>query len=88
MRTALFLTSGLLLMASLLILAKLFSENFPSAPTWALALGLSLCLAATGANMWIGVAKAGYSVAEEVPILLLLFAVPAAAAVLVRWRYL
>jgi hypothetical protein len=88
MRTALFLTSGLLLMASLLILAKLFSEHFPSAPTWALALGLSLWLAATGANMWIGVAKAGYSVAEELPILLLLFAVPSAAAVLGRWRFL
>jgi hypothetical protein len=88
MRTALFLTSGLLLMASLLILAKLFSEHFPSAPTWALALGLSLWLAATGANMWLGVAKADYSVAEELPILLLLFAVPAAAAVLVRWRFL
>jgi hypothetical protein len=88
MRTALFLTSGLLLMASLLILAKLFSEHFPSAPTWALALGLSLWLAGTGANMWIGVAKAGYSAAEELPILLLLFAVPAAVAVLVRWRFL
>lgn len=88
MRTALFLTSGLLLVASLLILAKLFSEHFPSAPTWALALGLSLWLAATVANMWIGVAKAGYSVAEELPILLLLFAVPAAAAVFARWRFL
>jgi hypothetical protein len=88
MRTLLFLTSGLLLMASLLILAKLFSEHFPSASNWALALGLCLWLAATGANMWIGVSKAGYGVAEELPILLLLFAVPAAAAVLVRWRLL
>lgn len=88
MRTVLFLAAGLLLMASLLILAKLFSEHFPSAPNWALALGLSLWLAVTAANMWIGVSKAGYSVAEELPILLLLFVVPAAAAVLVRWRFL
>jgi hypothetical protein len=88
MRTALFLLSGLLLMASLLIVAKLFSEHFPSAPNWALALGLTLWLAATGANMWIGVAKAGYSAAEELPILLLLFAVPAAVALLARWRLL
>lgn len=88
MRTALFLTSGLLLMASLLIVAKLFSEHFPSAPNWALALGLSLWLAATGANMWVGVAKAGYSITDELPILLLLFAVPAAVAVLVRWRFI
>lgn len=88
MRTILFLTSGLFLMASLLIAAKLFAEHVPSAPSWALALGLTLWLAATGANMWIGVSKAGYSVSEELPILLLLFAVPSVAAVLVRWRFL
>ncbi|RYG57423.1 hypothetical protein EON80_28280, partial [bacterium] len=29
------------------------------------------------ANMWIGVAKAGYSVRDEFPILLLVFSVPA-----------
>ena len=88
MRTVLFLTAGLLLMASLLIVARLFSEHFPSAPAWALAVGLSLWLAITVANMWMGVSKAGYSVVEELPILLLLFLVPAIAAVLVRWRFL
>ena len=88
MRTILFLPSGLLLMASLLIVAKLFSEHFPAALNCAVALGLSLWLATTAANMWIGVSKAGYSVADELPILLLLFAIPAAAAVLVRWRFL
>ena len=88
MRTILFLVSGLLLMSSFLIVAKLFSEHFSSAPNWALALGLGLWLAVTGANMWIGVSKAGYSVAEELPILALLFLMPAAAAILVRWRFL
>lgn len=88
MRTTLFLTSGCLLMASLLIAAKLFAEHFPSAPNWALALGLSLWLATTGTDMWIGVSKAGYSPADELPILLLLFAVPTVAAVLIRWRFL
>jgi hypothetical protein len=88
MRTILFLTAGLLLMASLLIVAKLFSEHFPAAPNGLIALGLGLWLAVTAANMWIGVSRAGYSVAEELPILLLLFAVPAAAAMLVRWRFL
>lgn len=88
MRTILFLVSGLLLMASLLIAGRMFSEHFPSAPNWALALGLGLWLAVTGANMWIGASKAGYSVGEELPILALLFLVPAAAAVLVRWRFL
>ena len=66
----------------------LFSQHFPSAPNWAVGLGLSLWLAVTAANVWVGVSRAGYSVADELPILLLLFAVPAAAAVLVRWRFL
>lgn len=86
MRTTLFLVAGLLLMASLLIVSKLFSEHFPSAPNWALASGLTIWLGITGVNMWVGVSKAGYSAAEELPILLLLFAVPAAVAALVRWR--
>jgi hypothetical protein len=65
---------------------KLFLEHFPSAPNWALTASLALWLAITGANMWIGVSKVGYSVAEELPALVLLFAVPT-AAVLVRWRF-
>lgn len=88
MRTALFLLSGLLLMTSLLIPARLFSGHFPAAPNWALALGLCLWLGITSFNLWVGVNRAGYSVGEELPILLLLFAVPAAAAILVRWRFL
>ena len=48
MRMILFLVSGLLLMSSFLIVAKLFSEHFPSAPNWTLALGLGLWLAVTG----------------------------------------
>ena len=36
--------------------------------------------------MWVGVAKAGYSTAEEPPILLLLFGIPAAVAVVLKWK--
>jgi len=35
--------------------------------------------------MWVGVAKAGYSVSEEAPVFAIVFAVPAAAAVLAWW---
>ena len=37
-------------------------------------------------NMWVGVAHAGYSVREEAPILLLVFAVPAVAAAVAVWQ--
>ena len=43
-------------------------------------------LIAAAVNMYIGVTKAGYSVAEEAPIFLLVFAVPAAVALIVLWR--
>jgi hypothetical protein len=37
-------------------------------------------------NMWVGVSRAGYSVAEELPIFMLIFAIPAAIAGLVWWK--
>jgi hypothetical protein len=40
------------------------------------------------ANMWVGVTKAGYSFSEELPIFLLIFGVPAAAAILAKWKLL
>ena len=46
----------------------------------------ALWLVAAGINMWVGVSKAGYSVAEEAPIFLVVFAVPTAVALLVLWR--
>lgn len=38
-------------------------------------------------NMWVGVTKAGYTVMQELPILLVVFAVPAALALLVTWQF-
>ena len=37
-------------------------------------------------NLWVGVAHAGYTLRDEAPILLLVFAVPAAVAGLVAWK--
>jgi hypothetical protein len=38
-------------------------------------------------NLWIGVAKAGYSIKEELPIALLVFAPPAAIAICLRYFF-
>ena len=48
---------------------------------------LPVWLAAAAVNMWLGVATAGYSVREELPIFLLIFAVPAAAAGFAWWKF-
>jgi hypothetical protein len=47
---------------------------------------LPLWLVGTGLNMYLGVKRAGYSVADEAPIALVVFAIPAAAALVTWWR--
>ena len=88
MRTPLFLLAGFLLLAAALLLGRLFSSNYPGATLTATTAYVALWLIIAGVNMWVGVAKAGYSVAEELPIFLLIFAVPAAVAVLLKWKVL
>lgn len=88
MRTGLFLLAGFLLLGAAAVLARLFAHNYPSAPAVTTGAFLLLWLALTGFNMWVGVARAGYSVAEELPILLLLFGIPAALAVVLKWKVL
>lgn len=87
MRTAIILAVGLLLFVAISMFSKLFSEYYPSATTWGVSIFLAVWLLATGFNLWVGVNKAGYSVAEELPIMLLLFLVPAVIAVIVKWKF-
>jgi hypothetical protein len=86
MRTLLFLLGGLLLLAAFLLLAKLFSVSFADATRWATVAYIALWLVIAAANMWIGVARAGYSVAEELPIFVLIFGLPTAVALLLKWK--
>ncbi len=62
MRTLLFMISGLLLVAAFLLLGKLFSSHYPDATRWATVAYVVVWFMVAGANMWVGVAKAGYSV--------------------------
>ncbi len=86
MRTAVILLSGLLVFAGLFFYSRLFTQHYPGAVTWATGGFIAFWLAATAFNLWVGVTHAGYSVREELPIMLVLFAVPAAIALAVRWK--
>ena len=88
MRTVLFLAAGFLLRGACLLIGRLFSTQFPDALRWSTWTFVVVWLAVAALNMWTGVAKAGYSLGEELPIFLLIFAVPAAAAILIKWRFL
>ena len=88
MRTLLFLVVGLLLLAACLLLGRLFAGSYPSATELATIAFISLWLAIAGANLWVGVAKAGYTITDELPIFLLVFGVPALIAVVVKVKFL
>lgn len=88
MRTGLFLLAGFLLLAASLILGRLFSANYPGAQSTAIVVYIALWCVIAAANMWIGVAKAGYSVAEEIPIFALIFLLPAVIGILLKWKVL
>ena len=83
MRTAIIIAAGLVLAA-----VFVFGGRFLGQTT---ALGakifIPLWFIAAAVNMWMGVARAGYSFMEELPIFLVIFAVPAAAAGFVWWKY-
>ena len=86
MRTLIIIVAGLgILGVSALVGWK--AGGGPSVIT-AARLFIPIWLVAAAVNMWIGVSKAGYSVAEEFPVFLVIFLVPAAAAGFLWWRHL
>jgi hypothetical protein len=87
MRTALFLCVGFLLLAACLVLGRLFSANYPGATYVATLTFISLWLIISAFNLWVGVSKAGYSFGDELPIFLLIFAVPGIVAIILKWRF-
>jgi hypothetical protein len=84
MRTALIILGGLLLWGVCLWAARLAGAS-PKPATLVFAV---LWFAVAAANMWFGVARAGYGVREDAPIFLLIFTLPVAVAAIVRWKFL
>ncbi|MCM2394497.1 hypothetical protein NBH19_00215 [Rhizobium sp. S95] len=87
MHMLLVISAGILLLGVFALFGKLWGGDAAGialaaryfVPVW-------LLVALT--NMWVGVTKAGYGVSEELPILLVVFAVPAAIAGFAAWLLL
>jgi hypothetical protein len=80
------IAGGLVLLGLFLLAGRLLGAGAPvagmaTAARWF----IPVWLIGAVINMWIGVARAGYSVAEEAPIFAVVFAVPAVVALLVAW---
>ncbi|MGO4259935.1 hypothetical protein [Lysobacter sp. TAB13] len=86
MHTILVILGGFVLMALCLLGGRIFGGAGVASLIAGLKLFLPLWLLGAGINMYIGVARAGYSVGEELPIFLLIYAIPAAVAGLLWWR--
>ncbi|WP_439574582.1 hypothetical protein [Phreatobacter sp.] len=82
MHTVMVISAGLLLLAATAIVVRRAGADGWMIPK----IVLPLWLLASLVNMWVGVTRAGYSVAVETPILLLVFGVPALAALAAGWR--
>ena len=88
MRTTIIILGGFALWAVCLGLAKLLASTSTSTMTLATAAFVALWFVAAAWNLWVGVSRAGYSFQEELPIFLLIFLLPAAVAVFVKWKFL
>ena len=86
MHTIKVIAGGLALLAVCLLVGRWLGPTPALGLAKAAKIFLPLWLIGAGINMWIGVSKAGYTVAEEAPVFLMVFAVPAGVALLLLWK--
>jgi len=87
MRTAIIILGGFVLLGLCVLVGRWLGGDNTKAMVVAVQVFIPIWLAAAGINMWIGVSQAGYSVAEELPIFLMIFALPAVPAAFVWWKF-
>ena len=86
MRTVLIIVGGLLLLGVFVLAGRLLGSGTNQSMVTAIKIFVAVWFVAALVNMWIGVYRAGYSVAEELPIFLAIFLVPGIVAALIWWK--
>ncbi len=84
MHTIKVIAAGLFVCAGIMLLSKLWTTT-KSLTGAALSVFLAIWLIISVVNLWIGVYRAGYSIADELPIFALAFSVPAIASLFAAW---
>jgi len=82
--TAIVIGIGFVVLAACLVVGR--AVGGATAVATAALVFLPIWLLSAAVNMAIGVRRAGYTVAEEAPVFLIVFAVPALLALFLRWR--
>ncbi|MBN8986698.1 MAG: hypothetical protein J0H42_00530 [Rhizobiales bacterium] len=80
------IAGGIVLLGVFLLFGQLWGSAAPALGLAAKAF-IPVWLAVSIANLWVGVHKAGYTVAQELPILLVVFAVPSVVAAAAIWHF-
>jgi hypothetical protein len=86
MRSVVIIAGGLFLLGLFVFVGRLVGGGTTHSMVTGAKVFLPVWLVAGLVNMWIGVSRAGYSVAEELPIFLAIFLIPGIAAALVWWK--
>jgi hypothetical protein len=85
MHTILVIMGGFVLLLIAIMLGRWIGG--PGSMATAVLCFLPVWLVCALVNMWVGVSRAGYTVAQEAPIAAVVFAVPGAVAVFLWWRF-
>ncbi len=85
MHTARVIAGGLVLLG-LFTLARQWCDGTAGALI-GIGLFIPVWFALALANMWVGVTRAGYTVAQEFPVLVAVFAGPAGVAAILAWQF-
>ena len=88
MRTVVIIVVGFAVWAALLRIAKFVDSGSASSLARATQAFVTIWFMVSALDLWVGVSQACYSVHEEFPIFLLIFAVPAFVAVIAKWKFL
>jgi hypothetical protein len=86
MHTLKILIAGFVLLGLCVLVGRWLGGASNTAVSTAIKSFIVLWLIATLGNLWFGVSRAGYSLKDEAPVALLVFAVPATVAALVWWK--
>jgi hypothetical protein len=86
MRTIMIIVGGFVLLGLSMLAGRWIGGTGTRSMVTAAKVFIPIWLVAALVNLWMG-SRAGYSVAEELPIFLLIFAAPAAVALFIWWTF-
>jgi hypothetical protein len=87
MHTVIILGAAAALLVACLLLGHAWGGAGGHGLSWGARAFIPLWLVAAGVNLWIGVSRAGYTVAQELPFFAIVFGVPALIAGFIAWKW-